>query len=68
MKFRFTTKKLLFLGYTISVEEIQVCEEIIKKIREWSTPKTISKVQNLHRLTTFYKCFICISMIKCRKC
>ena len=51
------TKKLLFLGFVVNGDGIQVYEEKIKAIWEWLTPKTVTEVRNFHGLETFYRHF-----------
>ena len=44
-KYSFMTKKLLFLGFVVSGDGIQVDEEKINAIREWPTLKTVTTVR-----------------------
>jgi len=40
-KCTFLTDKLLFLGFIVGAEGIQVDEEKVRAIREWLTPTTV---------------------------
>ncbi|XP_040361711.1 uncharacterized protein LOC112168385 [Rosa chinensis] len=42
-KCTFCTNKLLFLGFVVGEEGIQVDEEKVRAIREWPAPKTVSE-------------------------
>ena len=57
-KCSFMTKKLLFLGFVVSDDDIQVHEEKVKAIQEWPTPKIVIEVRSFHGLATFYRRFI----------
>ena len=50
--------QVIFLGYVVSTEGIQVNEPKVEAIKSWPTPTFIMKVQSFHRLKSFYHRFI----------
>jgi hypothetical protein len=46
------------LGHIISEDEITVDPEKIEAIREWSTPKNVTKVRSFMGLAPYYRIFI----------
>lgn len=53
-KCSFLTTKLVFLGFVISYEGIQVDEGKVQAVKDWPTPKTVSEVRSFLGLASFY--------------
>ncbi|KAL6312794.1 hypothetical protein AAG906_033012 [Vitis piasezkii] len=54
-KCTFYTDKLVFLGFVVSTQGIQVDEEKICTIQEWPSPMSVGHVHSFHGLTIFYR-------------
>ena len=57
-KCTFCTDKLVFLGFVVSAQGIQVDEEKIRAIQEWPSPSSVSNVRSFHGLASFYRRFV----------
>jgi len=62
------TYQVVFVGYVVSGEEIQVDESKIEAIKSYSIPTTITKVCDFHGLSSFYRQFIKDFMAPLTKC
>lgn len=52
------TNHVVFLGFVVSSQGVQVDQEKVKAIQEWPTPKNVSEVRSFHGLASFYRRFV----------
>ena len=57
-KCTFCTDKLVFLSFVVSAQGIQVDEEKIHAIQDWSSPTSVGHVRSFHGLASFYWKFV----------
>ncbi|XP_040948648.1 uncharacterized protein [Gossypium hirsutum] len=57
-KCTFYTNKVIFLGFVVSSEGLEVDQEKVKAIQEWPRPTSISQVRSFHGLASFYRRFV----------
>jgi uncharacterized protein YggL (DUF469 family) len=56
-KCTFCTDKVVFLGFVVSAQGMEVDEEKINVVREWLSPQNVSQVRSFLQLASFYHRF-----------
>ena len=45
--------EIMFLGYVVTAQGIEMDEKKVKAIQDWPTPKSVSEVRSFHGLASF---------------